>query len=364
MYKLDKFLKPDALPSMDDTLNLYSGNPADDLQFKEGDIPMLRPQEEDTMQAPQEGATMSVPDPISVAQEAVIPPMSAQEKLIQEYKKLSEQSKEELNSARERDDNSKYMDRMLQAGAMANKALASQGGYNVDVAKPVSVESDFAKRVKEDAASRLKNLIEQSKLGKGKPVSDLDKAKLKTEELKQSSMISQKDIAENKAKQEAKKIESEVQAKVDRIDEQMSDLKKADAGLKKGGVTGLWDNTGGRAVGMAVGTDAQKTRQLLDKIETQVALMGADSLKGTISDKDLDLLKQEFPSKFGDESNIREWIASKTRILEKARKALKSSEGAPEKKDLTNKQLSGKVAVVKGKRYKVAEDGDSLVPLE
>lgn len=309
MYKLDKFLKPDALPSMDDTLNLYSGNPAEDLEKK---------QEEEEK-----------------AKEAATPPMSDHEKLIQEYKKLSEQSKEELNSARERDDNSKYIDRMLQAGAMANKALASQGGYNVDVAKPVSVESDFAKRVKEDAASRLKNLIEQSKLGKGKPVSDLDKAKLKTEELKQSSMISQKDIAENKAKQEAKKIESEVQAKVDRIDEQMSDLKKADAGLKKGGVTGLWDNTGGRAVGMALGTDAQKTRQLLDKIETQVALMGADSLKGTISDKDLDLLKQEFPSKFGDESNIREWIASKTRILEKARKALKSSEGAPEKKGNT-----------------------------
>lgn len=141
----------------------------------------------------------------------------------------------------------------------------------------------------------------------------LQQAKLETEKLKQESL---------KSKQAD--VKAQTQDRLDKLDEQMNDLIKAEEGLKKGGVTGFIDNSLGRVWGMMTGNKSQETRKLLDKIETEITLLGSGSLKGAISDKEISLLKQPVPSKFEDEKVWKSWIKDRMQILEKARKNVAS----------------------------------------
>ena len=295
--------------------------------------------------------------------------MSDHEKLIQEYKKLSEQSKEELNSARERDDNSKYIDRMLQAGAMANKALASQGGYNVDVAKPISVESDFAKRVKDDAASRLKSLVEQSKLAKNKSsdITPLDQARI--DKIKQEMDISKQKQSQSELK-DKKEITDEISSmdqSISKFDEARAMLKNEDdlTGVMGGGLTRFFDalNLSKKA------PERQNKRLLLNSLGVDSALLKVAKTKGSISDKEMALFQSDVPSIFDDEKVWVSWIDRAKKVAEKIKnkssKDVADIEGtSTDKKEPKKKDMVGKVVVVKGKRFKVAEDGDSLIPLE
>ena len=289
MNKLQQYLNKEN-PSVDDFANMFNNEqlpPVDNIE---------QPQDAEVITDPMVASEPQIQAPI-VEAPAAPTPIDPQDQLLQEYKKLMKQSQEDMNSARERDDNSKYMDRMLQAGAMANKALASQGGYNVDVAKPISVESDFAKRVKDDAASRLKSLVEQSKLAKSdvKQLNDLDKAKIDTEKAK-AKLYDKKSSAEDKVaksnfqaereKLTAKRYE-EIKNQIPSVKSQIKEAQELVSKLKKDDFTGVgaktWSNV--EALGWNKGRAALKQKlDSLSEKSARAALKAAGDTRPTDAD--------------------------------------------------------------------------------
>ena len=89
------------------------------------------------------------------------------EDLKKQYMELSKAQKGERDKAGESDKESQFLNQMLQAGATANRALASKAGYGVEKTAPIQLDTGELKRVQGTQAQDLKTIMDQYRMLSG-----------------------------------------------------------------------------------------------------------------------------------------------------------------------------------------------------
>tara|TARA_X000001382_G_scaffold107674_1_gene83397 strand:- start:126 stop:797 length:672 start_codon:yes stop_codon:yes gene_type:complete len=101
------------------------------------------------------------------------------------------------------------------------------------------------------------------------------------------------------------------------IDQSLGDMDRALAGIKDGGVTGLFDGTIRAWWDSLRGNQAAKTRLLLQKLKVDDTLLRIAQTKGAISNKEMDLFMSPAPSVGLDQENIwADWINLRKKALQ------------------------------------------------
>ena len=107
------------------------------------------------------------------------------------------------------------------------------------------------------------------------------------------------------------------------IDQSLGDMDRALAGIKDGGVTGLFDGTLKAWWDSLRGNQAAKTRLLLQKLKVDDTLLRIAQTKGAISNKEMDLFMSPAPSVGLDQENIwADWINERKAALQRIKARL------------------------------------------
>jgi len=269
----------------------------------------------------------------------------------QQYRKMLEDQAKELEKAKGKDSDTDCTNRMLEAGAIANRGLAGQGGHNIINSAPSKLKADSASKLQKEHADRLKNMIAEYKMS-GKGGADLDlelkRAKLETEKLKQAKTKSDISKIEHGVKAAKEKSDNELKESVKAIDTKVDEMETAKEALKKGGVTGLFDATIGAGIDKVKGNPERATRMLLDKLKVDDALLRIANTKGAISDSEMKLFLAPAPSNFDDEKTWIAWLDNKMKIANKAKKGLSgeaTSESPKSSNQVERRTKDGRIAI-------------------
>jgi len=129
------------------------------------------------------------------------------EDLKKQYMELLQAQKKARDEADARDRESEFTNQMLQAGALGNRALASQAGYSVDKSAPIQLPTGELKKVQGMQAQDLKSIMDQYKmLSGGTDLSPYQKANL---DLQRERLGLQKDKEGRLVKKTDKAIEKQ-----------------------------------------------------------------------------------------------------------------------------------------------------------
>lgn len=342
--------------------------------------------------------------PESPATEA---PMSKSEALIAEYNKLLGKGQEDLAEARRRD-------RMLKVGGSLGDALATYlnarsqmnvkaPGVQVQQGAGLGKIADMfatAPEIASDVAQRREAMMKQyAELAKG----ERSQARLTSEEqraekrMQQEEKLTQAQIdAKLKAaqiaassrgdktreltpyqerqieRQERKEAKlSDKQAKeVEGLDNVLSSLKEVES-AKTGVNTGRYAAAGQKAIDLVPGMEADQNFVALRQMSgTQLFDYVKEQSGVSYSVKELEELKNNMPNVEDDDKTFITKLNTVRKIVER-KKQTKLSTFEKQGKDVkefkqeqpAKKAAAGDTVTVKGKKYKVAEDGDTLIPV-
>ena len=130
------------------------------------------------------------------------------------------------------------------------------------------------------------------------------------------------------------------QAQLGQIDQTMSDMTRAKAALRNGGVTGLWDATVGAGWDKLVGNDReQNARMLLQKLRVDDTLLRIAQTKGAISNKEMDLFLSPSPELTDQESVWVRWIEDREQALMRVRSRLSGGQTVDPSEQASSSQV-------------------------
>jgi len=145
------------------------------------------------------------------------------------------------------------------------------------------------------------------------------------------------------------------QARADRdylgtIDQSLGDMDRALAGIKDGGVTGLFDGTIVAWWDSLRGNQEAKTRLLLQKLKVDDTLLRIAQTKGAISNKEMDLFMSPAPSVGLDQENIwADWINERKQALQRIKARLTGNMQVVPSQQATQSQIINGVTVTRVK---------------
>jgi len=130
------------------------------------------------------------------------------------------------------------------------------------------------------------------------------------------------------------------QEQIGQIDQTMSDMTRAKAALRNGGVTGLWDATVGAGWDKLVGNDReQNARMLLQKLRVDDTLLRIAQTKGAISNKEMDLFLSPSPDLTDQESVWVRWIEDREQALMRVRSRLSGGQTVDPSEQASSSQV-------------------------
>jgi hypothetical protein len=130
------------------------------------------------------------------------------------------------------------------------------------------------------------------------------------------------------------------QEQIGQIDQTMSDMNRAKAALRNGGVTGLWDATVGAGWDKLVGNDReQNARMLLQKLRVDDTLLRIAQTKGAISNKEMDLFLSPSPDLTDQESVWVRWIEDREQALMRVRSRLSGGQTVDPSEQASSSQV-------------------------
>ena len=130
------------------------------------------------------------------------------------------------------------------------------------------------------------------------------------------------------------------QEQIGQIDQTMSDMTRAKAALRNGGVTGLWDATVGAGWDKLVGNDReQNARMLLQKLRVDDTLLRIAQTKGAISNKEMDLFLSPSPELTDQEGVWVRWIEDREQALMRVRSRLSGGQTVDPSEQASSSQV-------------------------
>lgn len=135
---------------------------------------------------------------------------------------------------------------------------------------------------------------------------------------------------EAQARAQVQKMQDLKTQQLNDINTKLAEFGKAQEGLAKGGVTGLFDKYGA-AVARRMGLgdpSTTTTQQILREMRVDEALESVAKTKGAISDAEMKLFLEKAPSMTADESEWKVWLDRRREALENARKRIETGEMA------------------------------------
>jgi hypothetical protein len=330
-------------------------------------------------------------------------PLSAKEKLMQEYLQLSGKDNEELKQARERD-------RMLKIGGSIGDALATYlnaqsqmrvkaPGVQVQQGAGLGKVADMfatAPEITSDIAAKREALMKQyGELAKGERAEKrlTSEEKLAKDRMAQQERLAQMQIEGNlkaagiraSGKGGLTPYQQYMMSKSEKKEAKLSDKQTAELeGL--GNVMRSLDEVESAKSGVNTGRYAsayQSGKEALPFSEADQDFVKLRQLSGTqlfdyvkaqsgvsYSVKELEQLKQNMPNVEDDDNTfltklntVRDIVKRKQEEKVKAFQGQGKNVSGFEKQVPTKKASPGDIVTVKGKKYRVAEDGDSLIPV-
>lgn len=167
---------------------------------------------------------------------------------------------------------------------------------------------------------------EQLKKSKGRaPMTEYQAESLAMEDKKIAALGLER---QNQQQAQLQKMEDLKKQQLEDINTKLSEFGKAQAGLAKGGVTGLFDKYGAAAARrMGLGdTSTTTTQQILREMRVDEALESVAKTKGAISDAEMKLFLEKAPQMTADESEWKVWLDRRREALESARKRIETGQ--------------------------------------
>ena len=144
------------------------------------------------------------------------------------------------------------------------------------------------------------------------------------------------------AEQEAVKLTEKQQDTLDKIDDTLGSMSTARQFLKKGNLTGFFDNYVQGAFDAAAGDPRAYGRKVLEKLRVDDALIRIGQTKGAISDKEMGLFLSPAPTLNSQEGVWLKWIDEREAAAKKIRERIKTGKRAENPAtDEQVKQFSG-----------------------
>ncbi len=132
------------------------------------------------------------------------------------------------------------------------------------------------------------------------------------------------------------------------IDQSLGDMDRALAGIKDGGVTGLFDGTVKAWWDSLTGDPKAKTRLLLQKLKVDDTLLRIAQTKGAISNKEMDLFMSPAPSVGLDQENIwADWINERKQALQRIKARLTGNMQVVPSQQASQSQIINGIRVTK-----------------
>lgn len=379
--------------------NMQSSVPQEQMfsEPKLSDITPANPQPE--MQQPVQAPMMAEAEP-SQPQAA---PMSKSEALLADYNKLLGKSQEDLAEARRQD-------RMLKVGGALGDALATYlnaqsqmsakvPGVQVQQGAGLGKIADMfatAPEIASDVAARREAMMKQyAELAKGersqarltseeKRADVADKrarelaqmqieGRLKAAGIKASGkgeLTPYQQLMEDRYQEKATKLSDKQTKEIEGLDNVLSSLNEVE-NAKTGVNTGRYAAAGQKAVDLIPGMEADQNFVALRQMSgTQLFDYVKEQSGVSYSVKELEELKNNMPNVEDDDktfitklNTVRKIVERKKQnklgAFEKQGKNVKEFKQEPSAK----KAAAGDIVTVKGKKYRVAEDGDTLIPV-
>lgn len=330
-------------------------------------------------------------------------PMSRSEALIAEYNRLMNEKEGDLAKARK-------SDRMLKVGGALGDALATylnaQSQMNVK-APGVQVQQGAglgkvadmfatAPEITSDIAARREAMLKQyAELAKG----ERSQARLTSEEKRASDRMAQQErlakleneamlkatgirasekgeltpyqqLMEDRYQEKATKLSDKQTKEIEGLDNVLSSLNEVE-NAKTGVNTGRYAAAGQAAVDLIPGLEADQDFVALRQMSgTQLFDYVKEQSGVSYSVKELKELENNMPNIKDDDNTFMTKLNTVRKIVERKRQ---NKLGAFEKQGKNVKEFkqeqpakkaaAGDIVTVKGKKYRVAEDGDTLVPV-